>query len=227
MVIVNSMLPSETLARLKKITDSVFPVPRAPRLPAGLSAHPDMLIHVSPKAPVCAPFLLPALRAAGVNAIAGTAEPEDEYPRDIRYNCFSVGGALICNEKYTDGAIKKIYESAGAPIYNCRQGYASCSALRVNGGVITADKNVAASAKKAGADVLLISAGSIRLDGYSCGFIGGCGGTVGKNLLLFGNPLTRPDGEKIAAFAEKHGAEILPLSDGTLTDYGGIIEINP
>ncbi len=225
MVIVNGNLPAEAIRRLEKLIGKVVKVPAAKALPGALAAHPDMLIHSSPDGPVCAPEVLAALLAEGVSARAGEANPGAVYPDDVRYNCFKLNGALICNIAHTDGAILSYYRERGAEIIDCRQGYCSCSALRLPGGVITADKNVAAACEKAGVETLRISPGGIRLEGYAYGFIGGCGGMAGGKLALFGDPLTHPDGERILAFAAARGVEVAPLCDGVLTDYGGIIEI--
>ena len=224
MVIVNGNLPAEAIRRLEKLTE-VVKVPTAKALPGALAAHPDMLIHASPEGPICAPEALAGLLAEGVPARAGDAAPGAVYPADVRYNCFTLNGALICNIAHTDGAILSYYRERGAEMIDCRQGYCSCSALRLPGGVVTADKNVAAACEKAGVETLRISPGGIRLEGYAYGFIGGCGGMAGGKLALFGDPLTHPDGELIVAFATTHGAEILPLFDGVLTDYGGMIEV--
>lgn len=225
MVIINGNLPAEALRGLEKLTDSVVKVPAATALPGALSTHPDMLIHVSPEGPICAPEILAGLLAEGVHARAGDADPGAVYPADVRYNCFALNGALICNTAHTDGAVLRFYRERGAEIIDCRQGYASCSALRLPGGVMTADKRVADACEMAGAEVLRISPGSIALEGYDYGFIGGCGGMVGGKLALFGDPLTHPDGERIVAFAAAHGVEVVPLCEGALTDFGGIIEV--
>ena len=225
MVIVNANLPPETLRRLEKLTDRAVLLPEAKKLPRALAAHPDMLVHVSPEGLICAPEVYPALRSAGVPAVPGEADPGAKYPDDIRFNCFCVNGALICNETHTDGAVLAFYRERGMRVIDCRQGYASCSALRLPDGVITADTRVAAACEEAGAEVLRIAPGGIRLEGYDYGFIGGCGGIIGGKLALFGNPATHPDGARIAAFAEARGVEVVPLCDGVLTDYGGIIEI--
>ena len=225
MVIINGNLPAEALRGLEKLADSVVKVPAAKALPGALSTHPDMLIHVSPEGPICAPEILAGLLAEGVHARAGDADPGAVYPADVRYNCFALNGVLICNTAHTDGAVLRFYRDRGAEIIDCRQGYASCSALRLPGGVVTADKHIAAACERAGADVLRISPGGIVLDGYDYGFIGGCGGMVGGKLALFGDPLTHPDGERVVAFAAAHGVEVVPLCEGVLTDFGGIIEV--
>lgn len=225
MVIINKHLPPEIVARLGEFADNIICAPEAATLPKGLKAHPDMLMHLSPQGLICAPEICAELNSLGVPAQGGSADPGEKYPLDIRYNCFHIGGALICNRRHTDRAITEIYEKRGMPIYDCRQGYASCSTLRMPGAVITADTGIASACEKAGADVLLISPGGIRLDGYDYGFIGGCGGYVAGRLLFFGDVRTHPDGERIAEFCRIRGVEIVALSGGTLTDYGGMTEL--
>lgn len=227
MIIVNSKLPPEIHTALKKFTDSVIPSPVASKLPRELSAHPDMLIHVSPKGLICAPELHAPLKALGVDSIKGGKDPMLSYPEDIPFNCFYINKALICNKKHTDTTILDTYRTLGYEVIHTNQGYASCSTLRLGSGIITADRSIATACEAAGAEALLISPGGIELDGYSYGFIGGCGGTVGKSLLLFGDPLTHPDGKQIVSFAEKCGFSVSPLCNGKLSDYGGIIEYLP
>lgn len=223
MIIVNSNLPADIFSALNELPYKVKCAPVSSKLPRELSAHPDMLIHASPEGFVCPPEIHDALSIDGIPSLCGCAEPSAVYPDDILYNCFCINGALICNEKHTDLVILDIYRRRGSPVFHTNQGYASCSTLRIGSAAITADTSIADACEKAGARVLCISPGGIRLDGYSYGFIGGCGGCVDGKLLLFGDPLTHPDGKHIVSFTESLGVEVVSLCGGMLTDYGGII----
>lgn len=173
------------------------------------------------------PFILPFLFFSGNRKAVyrGYRNPGEKYPEDIRYNCFVINGSLICNAANTDKSIIEYHTSLGRRIIDCKQGYASCSALRLSSNaVITADTSVAEACEKAFANVLLIRPGYINLEGYSYGFIGGCGGMLDRfNLGIFGSLSSHPDGEKIKQFATSQGVNITELKSGNLTDYGGII----
>lgn len=174
------------------------------------------------------PFFIPMLLFSGnkKKIYRGYKNPGEKYPKDIKYNCFLINNTLICNLDNTDKAIIEYHQSFDRQIINCKQGYASCSTLRLSSNaVITSDTSIAAACEKAYANVLLIRPGYIELEGYSYGFIGGCGGMLDRyNLGVFGSISSHPDGEAIKRFATNQGVNIIELKDGTLMDYGGIIQ---
>ena len=75
-------------------------------------------------------------------------------------------------------------ENEGLNVINVNQGYSGCSVCVINdSAIITDDESIFTAAQNFLNDVLLIQKGSIRLNGYNYGFIGGCCGKISKNKL--------------------------------------------
>ncbi len=128
-------------------------------------------------------------------------EPNPKYPNDILLNFLIYKNHIIGR---TDMMQSELKNPGFSEIY-AKQGYARCSVCLLGDGAITADACLADILSMLGADVLKISSGSIVLDGYGYGFIGGATLVCGKHLFFFGNPLGHPDGSKMIDFAKKHG----------------------
>ena len=67
-----------------------------------------------------------------------------------------------------------------------------------------------------------ISPGSVLLDGYDYGFIGGASGFDGRSLYFCGDVDLHPDGCAIRSFCDDHGIGCVSLSPLPLHDVGGI-----
>jgi len=149
------------------------------------------------------------------------------YPYDIEFNCVQVGNKLICNKKYTNRTVVEYAEKNDITVIDTKQGYAKCSTCVVgDNAVITEDDSIAENAAEYGIDVLKISKGSVGLDGYNYGFIGGASGLIENKLLAFnGNLHSHPDFDKIFKFCFDRGVGIVSLSDDELYDIGSIIRI--
>lgn len=80
---------------------------------------------------------------------------------------------------------------------------------------------------KNGIDVLKIDSGSIRLDGYDYGFIGGaCTMIDDGTVAFFGDIKTHPNFRKIERFCIIHNVKIINLAENKpLTDVGGAVKI--
>ena len=140
--------------------------------------------------------------------------------------CF-MGDMVICDPKKASPRILDICREGGISIIKVRQGYAKCSVAVVSkGAVITSDEGIYSACKNAKTDCLRISPGSIRLEGYDHGFIGGCCGLISKELLVFsGNIKSHPSYHDIKAFSQNYGVYIESLSYDELYDIGGILPI--
>lgn len=145
-----------------------------------------------------------------------------EYPYDVRFNAFALGGALIGRVQSLSPCITDAARAAGYRILNTKQGYAACSALVLGNAVISADACVLAAAAKAGAETLQITPGGIQLPGYDCGFIGGACGVCGSIVYFCGDIMTHPDGAAITAFCTRRGYSCISLGDGQLFDCGSV-----
>ena len=115
----------------------------------------------------------------------------------------------------------------GKSIIKVRQSYAKCSTIAITAeAFITSDAGIYKALKARGFDVLLVTNDRIELNGYGCGFIGGCTGKVGRTLLVFtGDIKKHAQYEDIKSFCRNYGVEIYSLGNNFLYDYGGILQI--
>ena len=146
---------------------------------------------------------------------------EAEYPFDCLLNDIVFGDNVICGKS----APEWLFE--GKNVYRVRQGYAKCSTVFVSDNAfITSDTGIYKTLCALGCEALCVTNVTIRLNGYSCGFIGGCAGKLAGDLLAFtGDINTHPDTKKIKAFCKKQNVKIISLGDGALYDYGGMIPL--
>lgn len=153
--------------------------------------------------------------------------PGSKYPDDVRLNCTIIGNKIICNTKTVSANILKFAETNNYTVINTNQGYSKCSVCVVDENtIITDDKSVFTAAQKFLNDVLFVSKGSIRLDGYNYGFIGGCCGKIDKNKLAFNGAIeSHTDYKLITDFLNYHQIECVELSNERLTDIGGILPL--
>lgn len=219
--------PREVCSLAEKKGCQVLRIPPWERLPAPICGHPDMLVFPLACEDGSPNLLLPAeyyknhadfWRKSGF-AITLTEHPfSDAYPADVGLNQLVMKGRLYGRLDAAATEVLKAYSQQT----NVRQGYARCSVMKLGeNAAVTADRSLAHALTAHGVDVLLISAGHIRLDGYNYGFIGGASFPLPDNTVcLFGDLHGHPDCEAIAAFAERHGVRLCS-TEGELTDWGG------
>lgn len=167
------------------------------------------------------------LSKLGITVIKINDVISENYPNDVKLNCVRINKSLICNIKSVS---KNIIEKAmldGLNIINVKQGYTKCSLLIANqNAVITDDETVYSAMKHNYFDVLLVKKGSIDLPGYSYGFIGGCGGLISKNEMVFFGDIKKHDSyNNIKSFLNNYKIHITSLSNKKLLDVGSIIPI--
>ena len=87
---------------------------------------------------------------------------------------------------------------------------------------------MARALENAGAQVLVISRGSVALRGYDYGFIGGCAGNVtvaGRQTIVFNGDITgHPDWEAMKAFISCRNIDIKYFEGERLEDIGSILQ---
>jgi len=203
--------------------------PEDMRLPVDLRYHADMQLcpvgkstFVLKNSALC--FILASF---GIYVRETEIEPGKIYPTDVLCNGLVWDGFFLGNPKTIDSSIKAEVVHLNLDLINVRQGYAACSTVLVDSqSAITADKGIANSLEKAGIQVLTIVPGYISLPGYNYGFIGGCCGKLGPNLMGFTGKLSsHPDGQRIHNFLKARQIEIVELSNKELMDIGGIVPV--
>lgn len=151
----------------------------------------------------------------------------NEYPRDVLLNCVILGRKLVCNVDTVSPTVLKYFTEKEFLIINVKQGYTKCSVLPVSDNAfITDDPSIAAACSSAGVDVLTVSKGCVKLDGFDYGFIGGASGKISDDTVAFcGDINTHPDSDEIIKFLEKYGLTPLSLDNNQLYDIGSIIPL--
>ncbi|MCH5190780.1 MAG: hypothetical protein J1F23_01305 [Oscillospiraceae bacterium] len=153
-----------------------------------------------------------------------TEKVKSPYPYECRLNCADIGDYIICNSKITDPNIL----NKNKKLINIKQGYAKCSICIIDKNkIITDDLSVFnAVSKYSDITALLVEKGSVVIEKYGYGFIGGCSGLIGKHLLFFNGDLSlHSDYNKICNFLYDNGVSYIDIKHKPLTDIGGILPI--
>lgn len=214
-VYVSARAPQYLTDWLQSAGWAVIPVHSTDRVYPQVSAHPDIYMcrmGMFPGAPVL------------------FARPGDlgyTYPRNIAYNAVCLDRYLIHRLDCTAEPVRQCAEKMGLRAVHVRQGYTKCSVVTVDGrSVITADAGIAKALLRCcpDVDVLRISEGYVRLDGFPCGFLGGASGRVGDAVVFCGDITTHPDHERIVQFIRVRGLKVVHFPGHPLTDIGSMIE---
>ena len=199
-------------------------------LPAETAGHADMLLcHAGGNTVFLAPsqaFLGAALCTLGFD-VRFVSSPGGAYPADVPLNV-AVGKTFALGHfRHADASLRRFLERSGRRLLSVRQGYAKCSLCFVaENAFITEDAGVAAALTAAGADVLTVSSGDVALSEAHTGFFGGAAGLLAPDLLAVNGRLgTHRDGAQILAFLKKYGVAPVELSEGKITDIGGILPL--
>lgn len=207
-----SSAPAELIEYIESKGYSIELIAKHPLLPDGIADHPDLR--------VC---------RLGISDDAPTLRIDDdklgaEYPMDVPYNVACTGRYLICNTKYAAAEILEAAEQLGMQIVHVKQGYAKCSCVIVDeDSIITYDRGLAKACKAAGLNVLEVEAGGIELPGYATGFIGGCSGRVGNEIVFCGDLSKHTDYEQIRDYIEIRGLKCVSIGEWPLRDIGSIV----
>ena len=159
------------------------------------------------------------------NVVVLNKKLSEKYPGDVLLNCVCVGKNLICNTDTVYQEIVGKMKTSGYNIINVKQGYTKCSVVPVSeSALITDDESIFSECRNHGLDVLKVQKGSVYLEGFDYGFIGGTCGLVDNELIFNGDITSHPDFDSIDLFLKKYG--IIPVSfENKLTDIGSIISI--
>lgn len=160
------------------------------------------------------------------NVFVISTELEKKYPNDVLLNCVCVGNHLICNAETVSQEVFDKMKESGYNIIDVKQGYTKCSVVPVSdNALITDDESIACECRKREIDVLKISKGSVYLQGFDYGFIGGTAGKISENEIIFNGDITKhPDYKEIDLFLKKYGIKAISF-EGKLEDIGSIIPI--
>ena len=203
------------------------------RLPSPVRSHTDMLIfpiedHIFTSSEYFnkAHDIFSVLCEYGYNIIKCDVEITDKYPHDIAFNMAILKKSILGNIKYNAKEILDFADKNGFSITPVKQGYTKCSSLILgDNAIITSDEGIAKSAADIGTSVLKIenSADSVVLEGYNYGFIGGASGVFKNTVYFSGDIAFHRYAKEIYSFCKSFNFEVESLTDGRLTDIGGIM----
>ncbi len=148
------------------------------------------------------------------------------YPNDCLLNFADIGDYIICNKSILTKEIVSLLPDK--QIIDVKQGYSKCSVcICKNNTIITDDISVYNAVSKYGnINSLLAQKGSVSIDKFDYGFIGGCCGLIDKDVLLFNGDLsTHTNFDKIKNFLYDNGVNYIDIKGKPLTDIGSIIPI--
>ena len=152
---------------------------------------------------------------------------ENGYPQEASLNCVRIGDRLLGNPKTVDTHILEWCAQKALPFCCVKQGYTKCSVIAVTeSALITDDIGIARTANADKLDVLYVDKGSVRLQGYPYGFIGGCASLISNDCMLFtGNVQNHANADSIIAFLRNYHIFPESLTNGALTDIGSFIPL--
>lgn len=215
---ISVILPDEIKNNLKSLGIDVQTAPPCTTLTTELSYHPDIVLN-NPKI-----GLWYTAGDENMNKLLTKGESvfRDKYPDDCKYNCFTIDGTLYGGNNVAD----EILQYAENRVI-VKQGYTKCSTVILSrNDFITSDVTIHKALTEDDKNALLVKNNGILLNGFSCGFIGGCTGVLGsKTLAVTGNAELLTDYEKIKDFCSNLGYKIISLSKKQPYDYGGILPI--
>ena len=151
---------------------------------------------------------------------------QSPYPDDCLLNFADIGDYVICNKSILPEEIVRYIPNK--TIVDIKQGYSKCSVCICGyNTIITDDKSIYnAVSSYDNINSLLIEKGSVSINKYDYGFIGGCCGLIDKNLLLFNGDLSlHSDFDKIKNFLYDNDIKYIDIKRKPLTDIGSIIPI--
>ena len=178
-----------------------------------ISSHPDIFLckmGVDDNAPIF---------------FAENSDLGKDYPKDIAFNAACTGKYFIHNLANTNERLLLAAKAMDMVLVDVKQGYTKCSIAIVDwNAIITYDEGIAQACEKIrGMDVLKISPGFVRLDGYDTGFIGGTSGRIGDEIVFNGDLSAHPDFQRIVKFVEDRGLTCKWFEGYPLTDIGSIL----
>lgn len=148
------------------------------------------------------------------------------YPSDCLLNFADIGDYIICNKSILKEKIVDLMPLK--EVIDVKQGYSKCSVcICKRNTVITDDISIHnAVSQYDNIKSLLVEKGSICINKYDYGLIGGCCGLIDKDLLLFNGDLsTHSDFDKIQKFLYDNNIKYIDIKGKPLTDIGSIIPI--
>ena len=197
-----------------------------------IADHPDIYVCLIDESLIASPEQYEHIASQIANVpdrprlILGAKPLGMKYPESASYNAVQVGRFLIHNTGFTDDSVLEAAGILGLKLINVAQGYANCSIAVVDErSIITSDLGIASAIRKHHheIEVLTVSPGHVRLEGFEYGFLGGTSGRIGNYVIFNGNLEEHPDFFRIREFIESRSLKLKYFREYPLTDIGSII----
>lgn len=215
---VSKLLPSEMALKLQIYT-KILRLEPSRAIGSELKYHPDIICSQLQKSLYMCADSIPS----GINVVAVECI-KDGYPHDCVLNNLINDRYVIVGKRtalaYNDADI------GDREIIRVNQGYVKCSVVSFGDRFITSDRSIAAKLMQLGYEVLLIENDGIKLNGFSCGFIGGATAVIDNKLFVFGDITKHKAHDRITEFALRSVDDIISLGDGDIYDYGGAVTVD-
>ncbi len=198
-------------------------------LEAPVSYHADILANYVSNNTFLADYrqneLIEFVKNAGgiIKTINNIKSP---YPNDCLLNFADIGDYIIFNKSIMTKEIIDLLPNK--QIIDVKQGYSKCSVCICKYNTIITDDISIHNAVSQYDNIksLLVEKGSVCIEKYGYGLIGGCCGLVDKDVLIFNGDLsTHTDFDKIKNFLYDNGVKYIDIKGKPLTDIGSIIPI--
>ncbi len=217
-VFISAIMPDIIKENLRNMGIETVDAPPCKTLNSELAYHPDIVVN-NPKIGIW-------YSAGDINMnkllTKGTAVLNDKYPNDCLYNCFTIGDTLYGGRAVAEEIVRECKNRIVVA-----QGYTKCSTVMLSEtDFITSDPSVYKVLASEGKNVLKTTNEGILLNGFSCGFIGGCTGVLGNKILaVTGRKELLVDYQNVNSFCKNIGYSVISLSSEQPYDYGGILPI--
>ncbi|MCE5221457.1 MAG: hypothetical protein LLF98_09395 [Clostridium sp.] len=230
---VDYRVTKEELLSLSRLNINPILIPKCNEVYEAINGHPDIQLNIL-KNKSSAKIIVQrdisqqfkeVLKANNINYIVSKKSLSNTYPDDIILNSLILENYFIHNLKYSD---EELLKSQNLKVHiNVPQGYTKCSILPVrDNALITSDKGIFESLKNYDFDILLLPPGDILLPSLNYGFIGGVGGMISNDkMVFFGDLNSYKWGAEIKEFLFKYDVSPISLRKGKLIDRGSFFTV--
>ncbi|MEJ8751043.1 DUF6873 family GME fold protein [Lagierella sp. ICN-221743] len=193
--------------------------------------HPDMAVHPIDNNKFVVynkhkDYYEEKLKEYGIKVIPSSNALNKFYPNDVALNVSRTNDYYFYKNSCIDLSIENYLKETSKPKL-VKQGYSKCSSLIIGKDtVVTSDKGLYKSYLDTGIKSYLIPFGAILLSGYDTGFIGGCGGMISEDEILFYGNLERYKySDQLVEILNTENIKYYYPRDCEFVDLGSIIGI--